>query len=304
MKILVTGGAGFIGSSLANRFYESGHDVTAVDNLFLGRKENLSGGVKFFEASVTDFKRMNEIFSKGFDYVFHMAAISSAPMYLDGKEPSPARWTDVNITGFVNVLKLALEHGVKKTIYASTSSIYSGNPLPYSEDQKIVPKTMYEVTLYAREFMAEVFRRMHNLSTAGLRFFAVYGYNELHKGKYANLVSQFIWAMKKGESPVIYGDGTQTRDFVFIDDVIQANILAMSTGMEGVFNVGTGKSCTANEMVKIINRLSGTDIQPQYINNPLKNYVDHTLADISKIKKYGFEPKVSLEQGISLLLEK
>ncbi|MBI2971134.1 MAG: NAD-dependent epimerase/dehydratase family protein [Candidatus Aenigmarchaeota archaeon] len=303
MRILVTGGAGFIGSSLANSLSERGHEVTVIDNLFLGRKENIAKGVSFFPLSVTDRPKLHELFMKGgFDYVFHLAAISSAPMYVDGKAPDPADWTDVNVTGFTNILNASLASGVKKVIYASTSSVYSGNPLPYTEDQKIEPKTMYEVTLYVRELIADVFRRTHGMKLAGLRYFAVYGFNETHKGSYANLVSQFLWAMKKGQEPFIYGDGTQTRDFLFINDALEANILAMTTPMEGVFNVGTGTSYTLNELVALINETLGTDIQPLYKQNPLKNYVEHTLAGISKIKKFGFTPKVSLEQGIRLLL--
>ncbi|MBI5061139.1 MAG: NAD-dependent epimerase/dehydratase family protein [Candidatus Aenigmarchaeota archaeon] len=300
MKILITGGAGFIGSSLANHLCKE-HEVTVVDSLFLGDQKNLDKKVTFIKEDVRNPNGLENIFSKKFDYVFHLAAISSAPMYLDGKEPDPRVWVDVNIGGFTNVIELCRKTGVKKLVYASTSSIYSGNPLPFSESQKITPKTFYETTLYCREFIADTYMRMHGFPSVGLRYFAVYGYNERHKGVYANLISQFLWDMLENKPPVIYGDGSQTRDFTFISDIVDATILAMKTDMNGVYNVGTGKNYTAGELIKIMNHVIGKDIKPKYITNPLKNYVANTLADITKIKAYGFRPKISLEEGIRLL---
>jgi UDP-glucose 4-epimerase len=305
MNILVTGGAGFIGSNLANTLAAKGHKVVVADNLFLGSVDNLTDKVIFEKVDVTDTTALENLFKTySFDYAFHLAALSSVAMYTDGRAPDPSQWFDVNIGGFVNVAKLCLKHGVKKLVYASTSSLYSGNPLPYHEEQTIRPSTLYETSMYYREIIADTFKKMHGLKAVGLRFFSVYGPNEQHKGVYANLVSQFLWAMKKGEQPVIYGDGSQTRDFTHVSDIVQSFELAVSTDMNGVFNVGTGKSYSINELIDMLNEMLGTSVKPKYIINPLKNYVSHTLADISKIQAFGFRPKVSLENGLTELVKR
>lgn len=303
MNILVTGGAGFIGSNLANTLADKGHRVVATDNLFLGSPKNLSDNVIFERADVTDAPALGSLFATyRFDYVFHLAALSSVAMYTDGRAPDMRQWFDVNVCGFVSIAKLCIEHKVKKLVYASTSSMYSGNPLPYREDQAIHPNTLYESSMYCRELIVESLKKMHGLKAVGLRFFSVYGPNEKHKGVYANLITQFLQVMRKGEQPVIYGDGSQTRDFTHVSDIVQACELAMNTDMEGIFNVGTGKSYSLNELIEMLNAALGTSFKPKYIINPYKNYVDHTKADISKIRAFGFEPRVSLEQGIRGLL--
>lgn len=305
MNILVTGGAGFIGSNIANSFASEGHKVVAVDNLFLGTQKNLSDSVIFEKVDVTDASGLSRLFETySFDYVFHLAALSSVAMYTDGRAPDVSQWFEVNTVGFVNVAKLCIKYKVKKLVYASTSSLYSGNPLPYHENQPIRPSTIYESSMYCREPIAESLGKVHGLKSVGFRFFSVYGPNEQHKGVYANLVSQFLWDIKKGVQPVIYGDGSQTRDFTHVSDIVQSFELAISTDMSGVFNVGTGKSYSINELIAMLNRMLGTSIKPKYIINPLKNYVSHTLADVSKIKAFGFKPKVTLEQGLAELVAK
>jgi UDP-glucose 4-epimerase len=304
MNILITGGAGFIGSNLANKLAGDGHKVIVIDNLFLGTRKNLADKVIFEHANVTDDERLDKIFSEhSFDYVFHLAALSSVAMYTDGRAPDMRSWLDVNTGGFVNIAKYCIKYKVKKLVYASTSSLYSGNPLPYQEGQIIHPSTLYESSMYCREIFAETFKKVHGLKSVGFRFFSVYGPNEEHKDAYANLISQFLWALKKGERPVIYGDGSQTRDFTHVSDIVQAFELAVSTDMEGIFNVGTGKSYSLNALVEMLNAILGTSLKPKHTINPLKNYVSHTLADISKIRVFGFEPKVTLEQGIVELVK-
>lgn len=299
MKILVTGGAGFIGSNVASQIKNEGHDVTVADSLYLGKEENISEGIDFVKIDVMDKEAINNLFEeKKFDYVFHFAALSSNPMF----RPSPTEGISINIVGFCNIADACKDFGVKKLIYASTSSIYSGGKVPSKEDQEVNPKIHYEVSLYSRELIAAAYKKEFGLKSVGLRYFSVYGYNEKHKEKFANLITQFIWQMKKGEKPVIYGDGNQTRDFVFVEDVAQANILAMNTEMDGIFNVGTNTSISLKEMVEIINKKLGTTIEPEYTENPLKNYIFETLADITKIKEYGYKPKVDLEKGIELLI--
>lgn len=300
MKILVTGGAGFIGSNLAEKLAEN-HEVVVLDDLYLGRMENLdSAGIEFVEGSV-----MNEVIvskaCKDCDYVFHNAAMSSSPMFKE----LPKLGMEVNVLGFMNVMKAAKENGVKKIIYASTSSLYSGNPLPYSETQPITAKTFYEASFRTREIVAQTYYYENDVSSIGLRYFSVYGPKELHKGRYANNISQFLWDLIQGKPAVIYGDGTQSRDFTFVSDVVSANVLAMTSKIDfGVFNVGTGIGTSFNELVALINKLLGTSIEPVHVDNPIKNYVHDTIADLSLVSKsLAYKPQWTLERGIKFLID-
>jgi len=300
MKILVTGGAGFIGSNLAEKLAEN-HEVIVLDDLYLGRKENLdSSGIQFVEGSVMNEGLVSKA-CKDCDYVFHNAAMSSSPMFKE----LPKLGMEVNVLGFMNVMKAAKENGVKKIIYASTSSLYSGNPLPYSETQPITAKTFYEASFRTREIVAQTYYFENDVSSIGLRYFSVYGPKELHKGRYANNISQFLWDLMQGKPAVIYGDGTQSRDFTFVSDVVAANVLAMTSKIDfGVFNVGTGIGTSFNDLVALISRLLDTSIQPVHVDNPIKNYVHDTIADLSLVSRsLGYKPQWTLEKGIRFLID-
>ena len=378
MKVLVTGGAGFIGSNLANSLINEveedktsyrmnnsptveanesdfkdeseirGCTVIALDDLSLGTPSNLSKNVRFVNGSVMNYDLVLEL-TKDCDYIFHQAALSSSPMFVD----DPRQGMDVNIMGFMNVMEAAKRNNVKKVIYASSSSLYNGLPTPYRESDNITPKTFYESSFYCRETIAQTYRLEYALDSIGLRYFSIYGPNEIHKGRFANNISQFIWDMAENrKSPVIYGDGTQSRDFTFVDDVVQANILAMrkkpndspkskgqvdskninnnvrninskerskrstsrsstnasckaNLGSSGfVYNVGTGIQTSFNSIIEIINKQLGTDIKPTYVKNPINNYVQHTMADISLARlELGYEPRwEDVEEGIKQLL--
>jgi len=300
MKILVTGGAGFIGSNLAEKLAEN-HEVVVLDDLYLGRKENLdSSGMEFVKGSVMNEELVSKA-CKDCDYVFHNAAMSSSPMFKD----LPKLGMEVNVLGFMNVMKAAKENDVKKVIYASTSSLYSGNPLPYSETQPVTAKTFYEASFRTREIVAQTYYFENDVSSIGLRYFSVYGPKELHKGRYANNISQFLWDLMKGKPGVIYGDGTQSRDFTFVSDVVSANLLAMTSKIDfGVFNVGTGIGTSFNDLVALISRLLGTSIEPVHADNPIKNYVHDTIADLSLVSKsLGYKPQWTLEKGIRFLID-
>jgi UDP-glucose 4-epimerase len=355
MRILVTGGAGFIGSNLANALShetrnrsnypaeqqlksqgvnringernDKTNDVIALDDLSLGIPSNLSKDVKLVKGSVMDFDLVLEL-GKDCDYIFHQAALSSSPMFLD----DPRKGIDTNVMGFMNVMESAKRNKVKRVIYASSSSIYNGLPTPYKESVNVAPKTFYESSFYCREVIAQTYNLEYGIESIGLRYFSVYGPNERHKGRFANNISQFIWDMtEKQKSPIIYGDGTQTRDFTFVDDVVRANILAMGKqnnrsageGSDndndnakehwrknildsgfGVYNIGTGIQTSFNIIVEIINKLLGTDIRPTYTKNPINNYVRHTLADISLARlELGYEPRWrNVEEGIKQLI--
>jgi UDP-glucose 4-epimerase len=359
MKILVTGAAGFIGSNLANTLiqqiknrtqhtmeqrptiqencvYREGNneygEVIALDDLSLGSTSNLSKEIKFVRGSIMDYDLVLEV-SRGCDYIFHQAALSSSPMFIE----DPRKGIDINVMGFMNIMESAKRNKVRKVIYASSSSLYNGLPTPYRESANITPKTFYESSFYCRETIARTYNLEYGVDSIGLRYFSVYGPNEKHKGKFANNISQFIWDMtEKKKSPIIYGDGNQTRDFTFVDDVVQANILAMNGKKQhegsddnsiinsnhsnnkehrrkggnnarsefNIYNVGTGIQTSFNRVVEIINKQLGTDIKPIYVKNPINNYVQHTMADISLARlELGYEPRwKNVEDGIRQLL--
>ncbi|HDO41405.1 MAG TPA: NAD-dependent epimerase/dehydratase family protein, partial [Candidatus Bathyarchaeota archaeon] len=191
-----------------------------------------------------------------------------------------------------------------KIVYASTSSLYNGNPIPYKEDMPIYVTDYYTECRYAIERLAKLYNSLFNVKSVGLRLFSVYGPKEKYKGEYANIVSQFLWLMERDEPPIIFGDGSQTRDFIYVKDVVEAFMLAAEKEFNyEIFNVGTGVAYSFNEVVDLINRLLGKNIKPIYKPNPIKNYVYHTLADTTKAEKIlGFKAKVSLEEGIKNLI--
>lgn len=305
--VIVTGGAGFIGSNLCNRLSQASNRVIAIDDLSLGVAKNLNGDIDLIKGSVLDSALIEEIIIKEKpDFVFHQAAKSSSPMF----KGDPRQGIDVNVMGFMNVLqgvKQAKEQLGKdiKVVYASSSSIYNGLSSPFSELQQILPKTFYETSFYTREIIARSYYLEYGIKSVGLRYFSVYGQNERHKGQFANNISQFLWDIKDGKSPVIYGDGNQTRDFTNVQDVVKANILAATGHVDfGVFNVGTGKCYTFNDVIRILNRNMNTDVKPSYIPNPVTNYVQETLADTNLAKQQlGFVAEISVEEGIRDLVQ-
>jgi UDP-glucose 4-epimerase len=289
MRILVTGGAGFIGSNLCEEL-AGGHEVVVYDNFSLGTPENLKGvEAEVVKGDITDAK----LRSIRCDSIVHLAGTSSAPMFM----PDPSDGVRTNVMGFMNVLECAKKNGVK-VIYASTSSVYGNNSTPLKEDQKVVPPNFYSMSKLAMENLAHLYHNEFGVDSAGLRFMSVYGPHERAKGKFANLVSQFMWWMLKGENPVLYGDGTQTRDFIYVKDIVQAIKLCLDVRGAEIYNVGTGKAHSLNQLVDVLNEVMGTDIAPRYVENPIKNYIMTQLADIDKIREIGYTPRYPLEQGV------
>ncbi|MFB6301699.1 MAG: NAD-dependent epimerase/dehydratase family protein [Haloferacaceae archaeon] len=291
-RVLVTGGAGFIGSNLANHLAER-NDVIAFDDCHLGTPENLSDEVEFVQGSVLDDDLPADV-----DALFHLAAYSSYTMAEEAKREA----TRVNVEGFVNTVDQIRETGCDTVVYASTSSIYGSRTEPSPEDLPIEANTCYEASKLARERYGEYFSNHYDLTCAGLRFFSVYqGYGgaEAHKGEYANTVAQFADDIAAGEPPVLYGDGTQTRDFTHVSDVVRAIELAADHRLDDVYNVGTGESYSFNEMVGMINEALGTDIDPEYVENPLPVYVHDTMADPTRLREAtGWEPTVDFAEGV------
>jgi UDP-glucose 4-epimerase len=296
-RVLVTGGAGFIGSNLANRLAE-GNDVVVVDDCYLGTPENLDDGVAFHDRSVLDDDLPTDV-----DVVFHLAALSSYAMH----EEEPRRGARVNVEGFVNVVDQARAEGCDTVVYASTSSIYGSRTEPSPEDMDVAVNTGYEASKLARERYAEYFSNHYGMSLSGLRFFSVYqGYGgaEEHKGEYANVIAQFADDIVNGESPVLYGDGTQTRDFTHVSDIVSGIELAAEHRLDGVYNVGTGERYSFNEVVDLLNAELGTSVEPEYVENPIPEsvYVHDTCADYSKLNAAtGWEPEIDFEEGIELV---
>lgn len=302
-KILVTGGAGFIGSNLSNIMTDKGHQVTALDNLFLGKKENLTNKVRFIKG---DVKKRSDLEKAGsdFDYVVHLAASSSAPMF----EQDLRGAIENNIIGHLDVLNFARDTGVKKVLFASTSSIYGNNPTPLTEDQSVIPPNFYSVTKHAQEETSRVYSQRYGLEIIGFRFMSIYGPNEEHKTTFANLVSQFIWGMAKNERPILYGDGLQERDFTNVKDVIQGIDLAIKNKKKygfTVFNIGTNKAINLIDLVALINKVMDKSIKPKFIKNPVKEgYIKNQLADLTKIStELGFKPTVELKDGVREIVE-
>jgi len=293
-RVLVTGGAGFIGSNLANHL-AADNDVIALDDGYLGTPENVDDGVEYVEASVLEDDLPTDV-----DVVFHLAALSSYAMH----EDDPQRGARVNVEGFVNVVEQAQREGCETVVYASTSSIYGDRTEPSPEDMEIEARTGYEASKLARERYAEYFANFHDISCAGMRFFSVYqgyGGSEEHKGEYANVIAQFADDMANGEAPVLYGDGTQTRDFTHVTDIVRGLEAAADERLTGVYNLGTGESYDFNTVVAMLNDELGTDIDPEYIENPIPEdvYVHDTMADISKMTDAtGWEPEISFAEGI------
>lgn len=294
-RVLVTGGAGFIGSNLVEALYKD-NEVVVLDNLHTGKRSNLEnaikGGVKFVEGDAKNIKSI-----KGdFDFVFHLGIYSASPMYRD----NPNLVGEV-VQGITEVLEYCKEANVP-LVFASTSSIYNGIAPPHKEN--VIPGVTdyYTEARIACERISELYFKLYNVKVAAMRFFSVYGYNDIGKGKFANLVTQFMDSLLKDKRPVIYGNGEQKRDFIFVSDVVNALLRASTIEGFGIYNVGTGKNYSLNEAISKLQTITEKKIAPKYIEMPVKNYVMTTLADTTKSKReIGFDAKISLDEGISLL---
>ncbi|KXB04776.1 nucleoside-diphosphate sugar epimerase [candidate division MSBL1 archaeon SCGC-AAA261O19] len=299
MKVLVTGGAGFIGSNIVERLVERGDDVTVLDNFSTGSEENLEkvwDQIQIIKASCSDIPQLD---LDDFELIFHIGIPSSSPMYKE----NPLLVGEA-INDFIKVMELAKSTGAR-VVYASTSSMYAQCSPPHREDMEFEPFDYYTEARLVMERLAKVYHELHGVESVGMRFFSVYGPHEQAKGKYANIISQFYWKMKEDEKPVIYGDGEQTRDFTHVSDIVDACLTAAESNIEcDAVNVGTGRATTFNQVVELLNQELGKSIGPKYVENPIKNYVYHTQADITKAKKLlDYEPNVTLEEGIKKLVK-
>lgn len=294
-KILVTGGAGFIGSHLVDKLIEKDNQVLVIDNLSSGKRENLNPKAKFFEMDLKDFEKIRPLF-EGIDFVFHVAAIPRIPLSIQ----KPLETNSANITGTLNVLVASQEAGVKKVVYSASSSAYGPQKeLPMKESMRPYPLNPYALQKYVGELYSKIFFEIYKLPTVSLRYFNVYGKRQPKEGTYAPVMGIFLRQKKAGEPLTVTGDGNQTRDFTHVSDVVRANIRALEsekTGKGEVINIGAGNNHTINEIAKMV----GGEIK--YIPLPPGEMRD-TLADISLAKELlDWEPSVKLEDGINELI--
>jgi len=295
MKVVVTGGCGFIGSHIAEELIKKGYEVYVIDNLSLGKEENLIDGIKFIKGSSGDIIKLNI----KFDAIFHNGIPSSSPMY----KQNPNLVSEV-LKDMISILEYARKNN-SKIILASTSSIYNGNPIPWKEDMQILVTDYYTEARYYCERLCKLYSDLYGIRAIALRYFSVFGEREEHKGNYANVITQMIWCALKGKEFVIYGDGSQSRDLIYVKDVVEANIKALEyeESKFEVFNVGSGKSYSFNEMIEIL-RKNNLEIKVKYVENPIKNYVYKTLADVKKAKEIlKFKAKYEVEKIIPKIVE-
>lgn len=300
MKYLVTGGAGFIGSNLTERLVGEGHDVIVIDNLSTGSLNNLKAvknKIQFIKSPVANIFKHKDI--KNLNGIYHYGIPSSTPLYRENPHLVGRSINEFNV-----VLELAKKEKCK-LVYASSSSIYNGNKTPFTEDMPVHVKDLYTEARYAMERLAKLYFDWHKVRSIGIRFFSVYGPHEEAKKNFANLVTQFLWMAKKGEKPVIYGDGNQTRDFTFVKDIVEGCSLAMNSKVENdVFNIGAGYQYTINDMIKILEKALSKKIVCQYAPNPIQGYVFETWADTNKAQKVlGFKPQYPFEKGLKETIE-
>lgn len=296
MRVLITGGAGFIGSNLA---YEiaANNAVIIIDDLSTGSIKNLielvdRKNVTLITGSILDRRLLDRIFN-GVDFVFHLAAIPSVPRSIQ----DPLTANEVNITGTLNVLIAARNNKVKKVIFASSSSVYDDTPMPKKENLVPNSQSPYALTKLVGEQYCHIFHQVYRLPTICLRYFNVYGPRQNPNSEYTAVVPSFISNVLKNESPIIYGDGYQTRDLTFVQDAVQANIIAAESQITGVINVGTGYRTTINELAKNITKIIGKDLQPIY-KKPRVGDIRDSLADITLARSIGYVCRYGLEDGL------
>jgi nucleoside-diphosphate-sugar epimerase len=304
-KILVTGGAGFIGSNIAAELVRLGADVTILDDLSTGAVENLNeiaGNFEFVKGSLNDDAAL-EYAVKGSDIVFHEAALPSVPRSVE----QPRETHDACINGTLNLLLQARDSGVRRVVYAASSSAYGDKEvLPKVETMAPEPLSPYAAAKLAGEYYCRVFWNVYGLETLSLRYFNVFGPRQNPSSEYSGVISRFIDALMKGTPPVIYGDGEQSRDFTFIDNIVDANLRAALTGegMGEVANTANGERVTLNELLEVLKRVTGrTDAEPEF-REARRGDVRHSQADNTRaVNWFGYQKLVGLEEGLRRTIE-
>ncbi len=299
---LVTGGAGFIGSNLSKRLLSEGANVVVVDDFSSGKRENLAFAenedrFRLVEADIRDFPTLSRAMM-GVDAVFHMAALASVPASV----ADPQKAHEVNVTGSLNVLRAAQENGVKRVVVSGSAAVYGNGPeLPKNENMRPEPESPYASNKIAMEYYAADFTRFFGVDTAILRYFNVFGPQQDPQSAYAAVIPIFVTKLLKGERPVIFGDGEQTRDFVYIDDVVEANLKAAAAPASACakpMNVAGGQRVSVNRLFYKIRELIGSDLEPDY-QPERPGDVKHSTASVDRARdEIGFEAAISVEEGL------
>lgn len=313
-KVLVTGGAGFIGSNLCEKLLQLNAVVVCLDNFATGKRENLTAfkdhpNFTFFEGDIRNLQDCNQAV-EGVDYVLHQAALGSVPRSIN----DPITSNEVNISGFVNMLVAARDAGVKRFVYAASSSTYGDSEaLPKVEDKIGKPLSPYAITKYVNELYADIFSKTYGIDTIGLRYFNVFGRKQDPHGAYAAVIPKFVIQFMKHESPVINGDGTYSRDFTYIDNVIQMNLLALTTenkeALNQVYNTAVGDRTNLKELTGLLKKYL-SEYDPQIANVHVKHGpnragdIPHSLASVEKAKSLlGYEPQYKIKEGLKEAVE-
>lgn len=303
-RFLITGGAGFIGSHIAEYLVRKKHFVRVLDNFSSGKEENLSGILKSIELIRGDIGDRDVCVSatQDMDFVLHQAALRSVPKSME----RPQEYNEVNISGTLNMLEASRRNKIKCFVFASSSSIY-GEAIKFPVKESDLPRLIspYALTKLAGEYYCRIFARNYGLNCVSLRYFNVFGPGQALDDEYAVAVPKFIHCLLNDEQPPIYGTGRQSRDFTYVDNVVEANILATRkrTLAGGVFNIASGRDYTVLELVKILNKILKKNIRPVFLS-PRKGDVFKTLADLSRARKVlGFRPSVDFETGLRKTVE-
>jgi nucleoside-diphosphate-sugar epimerase len=303
-KYLVTGGAGFIGSHIAETLLDRGESVRIFDNLSTGRLTNLSAlqdRAEFLHGDLRNFEAVKAAMT-GVEIVFHQAAMASVPRSI----AHPVESLETNINGTQNVLLAARDAGVRRVVYASSSSVYGNTPtLPKHEQMQTRPMSPYAVQKLAGELLCEVFTHVYGLETVALRYFNVFGPRQDPDSEYAAVIPRFLTALLKGQHPVVFGDGEQTRDFTYISNIVQANLLAATSpdAVGRAMNIGCGEQISLNKVLHLARELIGTAINAEY-REPRPGDVRNSLADISLANRLlGYQPIVNFKAGLARTLD-
>ena len=304
MRYLVTGGAGFIGSNTVDELVRRGHSVVVLDDFSSGKEENLTevrNKITFIKGSITDIEVVRKAMHEA-EYVLHLAAKTSVPRSVK----DPIETNKINIDGTLNVLVAAKELKVKRVVFAASSSAYGETPtLPKVETMQPEPISPYGVTKYVGELYGQAFGRCYGLENVALRYFNIFGPRQDPGSPYSGVLAKFCSAFLEDAQPVVFGDGEQTRDFTYVENAVQANLLACEApSVSGkVFNVGVGGRVSLNEVVRVLGKISGKTLETKY-EPPRDGDIRDSQADISQARELlGYEPQVSFEEGLSRTYE-
>ena len=293
MKVLVTGVAGFIGSNLADRLVKEGHSVVGIDDLSAGILEQVPKEVKLFKVDIRS-KDIRPIFN-GVDVVFHLAARNCVP----DCQLHPYETADVNIMGTINVFEAAKAAKVNRVIYAESAAIYEGSTKVPTPETEFAPQTYYAISKAANHLFAKAYGEFEGMKMVGLRYLNVYGPRQDYRRAVPPVMSRFIIKLLRNEHPPVYGDGTDRRDYIHIDDLNNFHMLCLTSGgvVNKVFNLGSGKSYSILEVLAMIQQMLGTNIKPEFVAN-VPGAARESRADISEARKVGWEPKVPINEGL------